>query len=115
MNRRLSAWLALLSMLAGIVLPAHVHARALVADLRAGDFCASGQAAKAPPALPEGGHAAACDMCSGCAGGAGAPPRAAPVTPSPSRGAGPLRDDASAPLAADVHAAAFPRGPPRAR
>ena len=28
MNRRLAAWLALLSMLAGIVLPAHAHARA---------------------------------------------------------------------------------------
>ena len=115
MNRRLAAWLALLSMLAGIVLPAHVHARAFVADLRGGDFCATGQGAKAPPALPEGGHAAACDMCSGCAGGAAAPPRAAPVTPSSSPGTAPLRDEARAPLAADVHAAAYPRGPPHAR
>jgi hypothetical protein len=115
MNRRLAAWLALLSMLAGIVLPAHVHARTIVADLRGGDFCATGQGAKAPPAAPEGGHAAACDMCSGCAGGAAAPPRAALVTPRPSYAGAPSRDAADTLLAADVHAAAYPRGPPRAR
>jgi len=115
MNRRLAAWLALLSMLAGIVLPAHVHARMFVADGRGGDFCAAGQGAKSLPALPEGGHAAACDMCSGCAGGASAPPRAPLVPPCPSPSTTPLRDVATAPIAADVHAAAWPRGPPRAR
>jgi hypothetical protein len=115
MNRRLAAWLALLSMLAGIVLPAHVHARTFGADARGDDFCATGQGAKALPALPESGHAAACAMCSGCAGGAAAPPRAPLVAPLPSPGTAPLGDEANAPLAADVHAAAYPRGPPRAR
>jgi hypothetical protein len=115
MNRRLAAWLALLSMLAGIVLPAHIHARVFIADGRGGDFCASGQGAKSPPSLPDGGHAAACDMCSGCAGGAAAPPRAPLVAPSLSRSVVTLRDAANAPFAGDVHAAAYPRGPPRAR
>jgi len=115
MNRRLAAWLALLSMLAGIVLPAHVHARVFVADGRGGDFCASGQGANSLPALPEGGHAAACDMCSACAGGAAAPPRASLVAPRPSHVGAPPREAANTLLAADVHAAAYPRGPPRAR
>jgi hypothetical protein len=114
MNRRLSAWLALLSMLAGIVLPAHVHARAFVADLRGGDFCVAGQGAKSLPSLPEGGHAAACDMCSGCAGGAAAPPRASLVTPHPSPAGAAPGEPANILRAADVHAAAYPRGPPRA-
>ena len=115
MKRRVAAWLALLSMLAGIVLPAHVHARAFGADGRGGDFCASGQGAEAPPAAPGDGRAATCDVCSGCAGSAAAPPRAPLVAPPLVPDASPLRGAAPAPIAADVHAAAYPRGPPRAR
>ena len=115
MKRRLAAWLALLSMLAGVVLPAHVHARAFGADGRGGDFCASDRDAKAPPAVPEDGRAATCDVCSGCAGSAAAPPHAPLVAPSLAPDSSPLRGAAPAPIAADVHAAAYPRGPPRAR
>jgi len=115
MNRRFSAWLALLSMLAGVVLPAHGHGRMVTADGSGGDFCAAGPAADTPSVPPASGRAADCDMCGGCAGGAAAPPGASIVTTAVSpRTTSPLATGLAA-TAANCPSAAYPRGPPRAR
>ena len=115
MNRRFSAWLALLSMLAGIVLPAHGHGRMSTADGSSGDFCAAGPAADTPSVPPASGRAADCDMCGGCVGGAAAPPGASIVAPALSaETTSPLATGLAA-IAANGPSAAYPRGPPRAR
>jgi hypothetical protein len=115
MNRRFSAWVALLSMLAGIVLPAHGHGRMLTAGGSGSDFCAAGPAADTPSVPPANGRAADCDMCSGCVGGAAAPPGASIVTPALSpETTSPLTTGLAA-IPANGPSAAYPRGPPRAR
>lgn len=115
MNRRFSAWLALLSMLVGIVLPAQGHARTFVADGSGGDFCAAGPAADTPAVPPASGRVADCDMCGGCVGGAAAPPGTSIVAPTLlAETTSPLTTGLAA-IAANGPPAAYPRGPPQAR
>jgi hypothetical protein len=70
MRRRLTAWICLCAMLAGVALPAHAytHLRHSVGGTR--DLCTSSTGASQAPAAPSSQQEGACDACCGCGGGA---------------------------------------------
>lgn len=117
MRRRLTALFALLSLLASALLPAHGHAHARPPrdGVPAGDLCVAGKPGVATPALPAGAPAPACDMCSGCIGGASAPPRAATALALPSPSALAVVLPVPAGPVSRAPRAALPRGPPASR
>ncbi len=65
MRRRLTAFLALFAMLAGLAMPVHAYAHLRVQGGMAADFCTS-TSAPAAPAAPGSPHASACDACANC-------------------------------------------------
>jgi hypothetical protein len=71
MQRRVTAWLAILAIFASAVLPAHAVVPAPGTD----DLCSSMPQKSSP--FPAHAHHATCDACCGCGGGPAAPARAA--------------------------------------
>jgi hypothetical protein len=113
MRRQCSAWLALIAMMLGIVLPAHAYARHAMSDSPGSELCVDGKVVRAPSGAPASPHAGTCDACcSGFDGGTVPPTRV--VAPLPSTAwivqLAIAVDAGSAPAAG----LPLPRGPPLA-
>lgn len=117
MRRRLTALFALLSLVANVLVPAHAHGHVRPArdGVPPGDLCVAGKPGVAMPAVPDGTPAPACDMCSGCTGGALAPPRAAANAALLQRPTLAVTLPGDAGPTAGAPRAALPRGPPASR
>jgi len=89
MQRRLTAWLTLVALLAGVVLPAHALGHVMRAGAMSGDFC-SAAGTGSMPAQPAHDAMESCDACCPCSAGSlgvpGTSPSqamsATPVTPA---------------------------------
>ena len=83
MRQTVSAWLALVAMMLGVVLPVHAYARHVPVDGPGSELCVDGKVVRAPAGSPATPPAGTCDACcSGFHGGAMAIPRVVPPLPS---------------------------------
>jgi hypothetical protein len=90
MKRRLTAWLTIVALLAGVALPAHALGHVMRAGAMGGDICSAAGTGKMP-AQPAHDAMESCQACCQCSAGSlgipGASPSPAmalaPVTPVP--------------------------------
>jgi hypothetical protein len=113
MRTRFPAWLALVAMMLGIVLPAHGHAGRAASDGPGSEMCIDGKIVHVPAGAPAGSHDTACDACSSCFGG-GPLPAAHIVAPLAFTAVVVAANPTFAAHAAPVVGLPPPRGPPLA-
>jgi len=68
MKRRLTAWLTIVALLAGVALPAHALGHVMRAGAMSGDFC-SAAGADTMPAQPSRDAMESCQACCQCSAG----------------------------------------------
>ncbi len=110
-RRRFSAWIALVAMACGLALPAHAYGHRAATAGPGDELCVGGKIVSTSPGVPTGEHAAACDACTSCSGGAHAPMRDADLPAPPAASAGVPASSGIARAVSRV-GLSYPRGPP---